>query len=191
MKIYKSTRIRAVFLLTLMVAIFMGCTKKKDRVYELLPPDPETEKDLTELAIKLSVSIENRDGANAGEGSKKVIDNDLTSKFLIFSYDPTFTIQLDYDIAERLDAYTLTTGGDAEGRDPGDWKFQASNDKTTWTDLDTQTGYLFTGRTQTKKFEFPNANKYKYYRLAITSLRAGGTSGLFQLAEWRVIRRPQ
>ena len=66
-----------------MVVIVMGCSKKKERVYELLPPDPEMDKDLTELAIKMSVNIENRDGADAGEGSKKVIDGNIDSKFLI------------------------------------------------------------------------------------------------------------
>ena len=65
MKIYKSTKFSVVILLTLMVAIFMGCSKKKERVYELLPPDPEMEKDLTELVVKLTVSIENDGGSTA------------------------------------------------------------------------------------------------------------------------------
>lgn len=190
MKIHKSTRISAVFLLTLMVAIVMGCSKKKERVYELLPPDPETDKDLTELAIKLNVNIENSGGASAGEGSRKVIDNDLDSKFLIFSFAPEFYIELEYDIAQRLDAYTLTSANDAPGRDPKDWKIVASNDRQTWTELDSQAGQTFPTRRETKRYEFTNENTYKYYRINIT-LIGNGTSGLFQLAEWRVIRRPQ
>lgn len=189
MKIYKSARISALFLLTLLVAIVMGCSKKKERVYELLPPDPEMEKDLTELAIKLNVNIENRDGVNAGEGSRKVIDGNLETKFLIFTYAPDFYIELEYDIAQRLDAYTLTSGGDAQGRDPRNWTIKGSNDGTQWTELDTRVDEIFEGRTETRRFEFENADTYKYYRFNITALN-NASSALFQLAEWRVIRRP-
>jgi hypothetical protein len=190
MKIYKSTKFSVVILLTLMVAIFMGCSKKKERVYELLPPDPEMEKDLTELVVNLTVSIENNGGSTANEGSPRLIDGDLDSKFLIQSFDPSFTIQEEYDSAYRIDAYTLTSANDADGRDPKDWTIQGSNDQAAWTILDTQTGQLFDARKKTVRYEFTNANKYKYYRFAITALK-GGTSGLFQLAEWRMIRRPQ
>ncbi|SEW05515.1 F5/8 type C domain-containing protein [Chitinophaga sp. YR573] len=190
MKIYKSTKFSVVILLTLMVAIFMGCSKKKERVYELLPPDPEMEKDLTELVVSLTVSIENNGGSTANEGSPRLIDGDLDSKFLIQSFDPSFTIQEEYDSAYRIDAYTLTSANDADGRDPKDWTIQGSNDQTAWTILDTQTAQMFDARKKTVRYEFTNANKYKYYRFAITALK-GGTSGLFQLAEWRMIRRPQ
>ncbi|GAA3945483.1 hypothetical protein GCM10022209_46700 [Chitinophaga oryziterrae] len=168
----------------------MGCSKKKERVYELLPPDPEMEKDLTELVVNLTVSIENDGGPTAGEGSPKLIDGDLDSKFLIQSFAPSFYIQEEYDSAYRIDAYTLTSANDADGRDPKDWTIQGSNDASTWTILDTQTGQLFDARKKTVRYEFTNAVKYKYYRFAITALK-GGTSGLFQLAEWRMIRRPQ
>ncbi|WP_420982634.1 hypothetical protein [Chitinophaga sp. 30R24] len=187
---HKSTKKGALFLLTLMVAVFMGCTKKKERVYELLPPDPEMEKDLTELAISLSVNIENTSGATAAEGSRKVIDNDLDSKFLIFSFDPTFYMQLGYQDAVRIDAYTLTSANDADDRDPKDWQLLGSNDQSEWTTLDTRVGETFDARKKTIRYEFANANKYKYYRLVISALK-GGASGLFQLAEWRVISRPQ
>lgn len=181
---------KPVLLLTLMVAILMSCSKKKERVYELLPPDPEMEKDLTELAIGLTVNFENSGGSTANEGSRKVIDNDLTTKFLINPFDPTFFIELDYDIAQRLDAYTLTSANDADGRDPKDWTIKGSNDSTTWVTLDTRTGEMFDARQKTQRYDFTNKDTYKYYRLAITSTK-NGTSGLFQLAEWRVISKPQ
>lgn len=190
MKIYKSTKISAVFLLTLLVAIVMGCSKKKERVYELLPPDPETDKDLTELAIKLNVNIENSGGSGAGEGSKKVIDGDLDSKFLIFSFAPDFYMELEYDIAQRLDAYTLTSANDAPSRDPRKWKIVASHNRESWTELDSREGETFPTRRETKRYEFENADTFKYYRINIEEI-GNGTSGLFQLAEWRVIRRPQ
>jgi hypothetical protein len=190
MKIYKLANIKAMVLLALIMAALAGCDKKKERVYELLPPDPETEKDLTELAINMTVNIENSGGPNAGEGSRRVIDNDLDSKFLIFSFDPTFYIQLEFEEAERLDAYTLTSANDADGRDPKNWKILASNDNTTWKELDTQTNQAFDARKKTVRYEYTNNDSYKYYRFAISELK-GGISGLFQLAEWRMIKRPQ
>ncbi|SEW45290.1 discoidin domain-containing protein [Chitinophaga arvensicola] len=189
MKCYQSTKHCLLIILVLIGAALMGCTKKTARHYDLLPPDPEEEKDLTQLAIGLTVNIENSGGPNAKEGSSKVIDGNIDTKFLIFSFAPNFFIELDYDIAQRLDAYTLTSADDADGRDPKDWQIVASNDSTKWTVLDDRKGQLFDSRKKTVRYEFTNANKYKFYRLAITSLK-GGTSGLFQLAEWRVISRP-
>jgi len=184
-------KLRALILLTLMIAIFTGCSKKKERHYELLPPDPETEKDLTGLAIGLTVNFENGGGSTAGEGSPKVIDDDVTTKYLINPFDPTMFIELDYDIAQRLDAYTLTSANDADNRDPKDWTIQASNDSTTWSVLDTRAGELFDSRQQTKRYDFTNKDTYIYYRLAITATRGSTTGGLFQLAEWRMISKPK
>lgn len=182
-------KLSAVILLALMVSI--GCSKTKERHYELLPPDPETEKDLTALAIGLTVNFENGGGVTAGEGSPKVIDDDVTTKYLINPFNPTMFIELDFDIAQRLDAYTLTSANDAEGRDPKDWTIQASNDSTTWSVLDTKAGEMFDSRQQTKRYDFVNADTYKYYRLAITATRGSTTGGLFQLAEWRMISKPK
>lgn len=182
---------RAFILLALMVAVFAGCSKKKERHYELLPPDPEMEKDLTGLAIGLTVNYENGSGPTGGEGSKKVVDDDVTSKFLINPFNPELFIELDYDIAQRLDAYTLTSANDADGRDPKDWTIQASNDSTTWTVLDTKVGELFDTRQQTKRYDYTNKDTYKFYRIAITATRGSTTGGLFQLAEWRMISKPK
>ncbi|WP_186774441.1 discoidin domain-containing protein [Chitinophaga pinensis] len=190
MKIYKLTNIKALVFLALIMAVLAGCDKKKERVYELLPPDPEVEMDVTEANIAMTVSIENTGGPNAGEGSRRLIDNDLGSKFLIFTFDPTFYIQLEFQDPERVDAYTFTSANDADGRDPKNWKILASNDLNTWKELDTRTDHMFTERKQTVRFEYTNAESYKYYRLAITELK-GGTSGLFQMAEWRLIKRPK
>lgn len=184
-------KLRALILLALMIAIFTGCSKKKERHYDLLPPDPEMEKDLTALAIGLTVNYENGGGKTANEGSPKVIDDDVQSKYLINPFHPDMFIELDFDIAQRLDGYTLTSANDADGRDPMNWTIQASNDSTTWTVLDTKTGELFDTRQQTKRYDYVNADSYKYYRFAITSTKGSSTGGLFQLAEWRMISKPK
>ncbi|MBC8984565.1 ATP/GTP-binding protein [Pedobacter sp. N36a] len=137
---------------------------------------------------KLSVNIENRDGIDSGEGSKKVVDDDVNSKFLIFSYAPNFYMQLEFPQAQQVASYSLTSGGDAPLRDPKNWTFNGSNDGSTWTVLDTRTDEAFAGRVQTRFFNFKNLNAYKYYRISITSIGAGD---LFQLGEWRVIEVPE
>lgn len=160
-----------------------GCKKDKQRTYDLLPAEPE---DVTSQA-SLSVNIENTGGKTAAEGSPKVIDNDLDSKFLIFTYDSTLYIQLQFLKAQHITSYTLTSANDSPTRDPKNWKISASNDNTTWVDLDSRTDESFAARRQTNNYEFTNSSAYKYYRLNVT---ANGGSTLFQLAEWRVTSIP-
>ncbi|WP_316820580.1 discoidin domain-containing protein [Pedobacter gandavensis] len=136
----------------------------------------------------LSVSIENRDGIESSESSKKVVDDDINTKFLIFSYAPDFYMQLEFPQGQQVASYSLTSGGDAPLRDPKNWKLTASNDGTTWTTLDTRENEVFAGREQTRFFNFKNITSYKYYRLSISSI---GSGSLFQLSEWRLIEVPE
>lgn len=168
-------------------SIFFSACKKEARVYDLLPPDPETEMDVTYLGT-LSVNRENSSGVNANEGSSKLVDSDLGSKFLINPYVNDLYAMLTFAKAQRVSAYTLTSGNDASDRDPKNWTLTASNDGTTWITLDTRTGESFASRKLTKRYDFTNTNTYKYYKLSITANNGGG---LFQVAEWGVIRVPQ
>lgn len=144
----------------------------------------QRERDITNQAT-LSVSDENSGGASAGEGSPKLIDNDYNSKFLSFDYNPAFWFQLKYNSAQTINAYTFTSGNDAPERDPKTWTFEGSNDGSSWTVLDTQTDYSFTGRNVTVRFPLENTTAYTYYRANVTS---NGGSSLFQMSEWRVIQ---
>jgi hypothetical protein len=174
------------FAFLLVVAIsFSGC-KKEERVYDLLPPDPEVEMDITYLGT-LSVNFENGGGATAGEGSPKLVDGDLASKYLINPYEESLYMQLTFKKAQRVAAYELTSANDADGRDPKDWIIQASNDGTTWVDLDTRTGESFESRGLTKRYDFKNTTDYKIYRISVT---ANNGDSLFQLAEWSLIKVP-
>lgn len=168
-------------------AIFFAGCKKEKRVYELLPPDPEIETDVTYLGT-LSVNLENSGGPTAGEGSPKLVDGDLASKFLINPYVNTLYMQITFKTAQRVAAYTLTSANDASGRDPKNWKIQASNDGgATWVDLDSRAGETFPTRKLTKRYDFTNITAYKIYRFSVT---ANGGDGLFQLAEWGLIKVP-
>jgi hypothetical protein len=67
-------------------------------------------------------------------------------------------------------------------RCPTEWKFQASNDGSNWTDLDSQTGFTNWGYTQNRQFLLGNTKAYLYYRLYITNNGGNGYTGLRNLA---------
>ena len=184
MKFLKLTK-AALTVFLLAVLCLSGC-KKDPRVYDLLPPDPEVETDVAYLGT-LSVNHENSGGATASEGSPKVVDADVTTKYLINPYVNDLYMQITFKTAQRVAAYNLTSANDASGRDPKNWKVQASNDGTTWVDLDTRTGETFASRGLTKRYDFTNTTEYKIYRISVT---ANGGDGLFQLAEWGLIKVP-
>jgi len=139
----------------------------------------------------LTVLAEYSGGASGGEGSLKLVDNDINTKYLFFNW-PTVQaanggawFQLQYPSAVKVEAYTFTSANDESNRDPKDWKLQGSTNGTTWTDLDTRTGELFSSRFLTKRYEVATPGTYAYYRIFMTANNGGS---LFQMAEWRVIR---
>lgn len=173
---------RAFTMLCLSLVICSGCKKDEARHYDLLPPDPE---DVTSTAT-ITVNYDNSGGPTANEGSPKVIDGDLDSKFLN-NYNAAMYMQLGFNKAQCVTTYTLTSANDAPTRDPKNWTITASNDGENWVTLDTQTDQAFAARRETKTYEFENGTAYTYYRMNVT---ANGGSTLFQLAEWRVIAIP-
>ena len=145
-------------------------------------------KDVT-VPSSIFVSDENDDGPNANEGSTRLVDNDINTKFLSFNFNPDFWIELQMESPVKIDAYTFTSGNDAPERDPKDWTLLGSNDHTNWTVLDVRNGFGFSDRVETATFELnhPDGQAYLYYRVAITSI-GEGDSGLFQMSEWRLIQ---
>lgn len=137
----------------------------------------------TPTTLTLTVSKENSGGAGANEGSLKMIDNNLASKFFVAGYDTGFWAQLTYPSAVVLKGYALTSGNDAPDRDPKSWKLMGSNNGSTFTQLDVRTNESFPSRNQTKSYSFTNTTAYKYYRLYVT---ANNGSVDFQLSEWAV-----
>ncbi len=144
------------------------------------------EKDITALA-SLSVSKDNGSGADAGEGSKKLVDGDYNSKFLTDGFPQAFWVQLTFPTAQVIGAYTITSGNDAPDRDMKDWELVGSNDGTTWTVLDTRMNESFSGRNMTKRYETTNTTAYTQYRINVL---ANNGSNLIQVSEWRVITYP-
>ncbi len=186
----KSAYLKVPFFLALLLFLH-ACEKDESRSYDLLPPEPEPEMDITTYAT-LSVNRENASGKEAGEGSLKLVDNDVKSKFLINPYVEDLTLKLSFPGGIAIGAYTLTPGNDAPARDPKNWLFEGSENGTDWVMLDEITNYVFDAALRngkTYRFDIENTTKYRYYRIRVTAIFGG--SGLFQLSEWRVINVPE
>ncbi|MCT1529698.1 DUF1735 domain-containing protein [Sphingobacterium daejeonense] len=153
--------------------------------YSILLIDSENvvEVDVTNDAV-FSVSRDNT--SNANENSPKLIDGNYNSKFLLGDF-VDLEAKLVYTEAQKIGAYTLTSGNDAPERDPAEWVLYGSNDGTIWEALDTRRTEVFNARNETKRFniEFPKA--YKQFKLHIERTRS---SSLFQMSEWRMVRIP-
>ncbi|RQP16197.1 MAG: discoidin domain-containing protein [Parapedobacter sp.] len=160
--------------------------EEKKSVIVLIYPEHVLEVDVTNEGT-YSVSRDNGAGAEGGEGSLKLVDNDTQTKFLVGDFRADLWVQLKYAAPTKLGAYTLTSANDAPDRDPKDWELLGSNDGETWTVLDSRTGEIFTERFQTKRYEFNTEESYTHYRL---EFGINNGSNLWQLAEWRVIRVP-
>ena len=141
-------------------------------------------RDITGLGV-FTVSRDNDSGRESGEGSLKLIDNNLASKFLQFNYNGDFWTQLDYkDQPAIIGAYSLTSGNDAPERDPKNFKLEGSNDLSNWTTVDERVDEKFSGRGFTKTYLVDNKQAFRYYRLNVTEING---AGLIQIAEWRVL----
>lgn len=134
---------------------------------------------------KITVSKDNGNGAEGAEGSLKLIDNNLNSKFLVGGlnrFDTSFWMQQELTEAAVVNKYNFTSGNDAPDRDPVNWELFGSNNGSTWTSLDKRVDQVFSGRNQTRDFVVANTTAYKYYRISIT--RNGGSDAI-QISEWR------
>lgn len=149
-------------------------------------------KDWTNIDNTFRISQDNSSGPDAGEGSKKLIDNDLTSKLFIGGYQPGMYWQFAFYQPQVINAYTITTGNDSPERDPKDWEIQGSNDGESWVTLNTVTGYSFgtapTDRRRSQPFTFSNTKSYSYYRYVVKAVSSGSN---FQMTEFRLLELPQ
>lgn len=141
--------------------------------------------DITNHAT-LEVSEENDGGSDADEGSSKLIDDDLHTKFLV-DFDSPLSLTLEFEEPEVVNIYALTSGNDASERDPKDWELTGSNDGEDWETLDKREDQSFNERNLTREFTFKNNSEFKYYRISVTENNGGG---LFQMSEWQLFSFP-
>ena len=109
--------------------------------------------------------------ANSGSGYEKsdqAFNLDPGTKWIV----PATTGWLQYDFGsgnEQLVKRYTVSSADVAGRDPKDWQFQGSQDGSTWTTLDSQSGQVFANRVQQNVYNIGNTTAYRYYRLNITA----------------------
>jgi hypothetical protein len=134
----------------------------------------------------VSVSSENVNGANGAEGSARLTDMDLQTKYFSNAYDANSWIQQTMPNPVVVNSYMLSSANDHTDRDPKSWELLGSNDELNWTSLDQRSNQVFYYRHDMKQFDLTNTQAYKYYRLKIT---ANGGSPDIQLGEWRLYEK--
>lgn len=159
---------------------------ENSHVIVVIYPEFVIETDVTEMGA-FSVSRDNNGGPDHNEGSKKLVDNDINSKFLQSGFAGDLWVQLIFDEPQLVGAYTMTSANDAKERDPKAWDLQGSMDGENWITLDRRQDEDFVGRFQTKRYDFETNMAYTHYRLNITE---NWGSSSYQQAEWRLIRVP-
>lgn len=133
--------------------------------------------DITDNGGKITSSLD-------GKGLRNIIDNRLNTKFVVAKDANGNWIQYESSVPVALKGYALASADDASEKDPKAWKFQASDNGTDWTDIDTQIAQQFTARYQKKQYDISTANSYTYFRLLVTELN--GSANELQLAEWQL-----
>ena len=122
---------------------------------------------------------------NPAEALPFAFDGDIYTKWLDYAGGNYSTVVVTLDSAAAVTSYGIVSANDAADRDPTDWEFSASNDSgQTWTQLDEQTGVVFSLREQRHAFEVNFAGQeYQMYRLNITGVAGGNATELLQIAE--------
>lgn len=89
-----------------------------------------------------------------GEEPDKAGDNNTATKWLNNNGTPS-SLVYDFTTAVSATGYRWATGNDATNRDPISWTVDGSNDGSSWTTLDTITGYDPTATRSTFNPDFP------------------------------------
>jgi hypothetical protein len=77
-------------------------------------------------------------------------------------------LQYQFPSGKTITSYTVTSRNSTGTGRPTTWNLQGSNNGSSWTNLDTETGQSF-GSNEKKTFSFANSISYAYYRLYITA----------------------
>lgn len=165
---------------------------------DMLLADLGIVRDMNSLDNEFTITHENGGGKEGGEGSLKLIDNNILSKvFLGGVTNSDFYWQFEYFQPQIINGYSMTSGNDAPERDPKDWDFLGSNDGVNWVVLDARTEEMFDtggpdvnkpGRNATRIFTFSNRTPYTFYRTDIKTIRSGSN---FQMSEFRMLQLPE
>ena len=145
-------------------------------------------KDLTNVDNTFTISHENGGGPDGNEGSKKLIDNNITTKLFLGGVGGNLTFQFEYFVPQIINGYSMTSGNDANERDPKRWKVEGSQDGVNWTIVDERSNEQWASFRLTRVFTNNNATAYKFYKFSILELRSGSN---FQMSEVRLLQIPR
>lgn len=83
-------------------------------------------------------------------------------------------LQYRFTSGKIVTSYTVTSRNYTNTYAPAAWTLRGSNNGSTWTDLNTQSGQTFS-QNEKKTYTFSNTNSYTYYRLYMTA----GTNSIY------------
>ena len=141
---------------------------------------------MVNLAFSGGGTASSNDGSSGWDGPAQAFDNDPWTRWYNGNTHPSPTGWLRYDfgsgIAPVIKRYTVTSA-DVVGREPTAWQFQGSNDGSTWTTLDTESGQAFSDPYKQKIYNIGNTTAYRYYQINVTAGN-GGSLGISELGLW-------
>ncbi|WP_256004768.1 PKD domain-containing protein [Pedobacter deserti] len=147
--------------------------------------DAGTEGIVTNFMTSLVAYNVSEEGGFNNEKSDRLFDKTTDDKFVLgWSSGKTWNVIMEFAGPEKMIYYSLSNGNDSPGRSPKSWTMEGSNDKATWTLVDSKTmdkhfhqqlvdrGFPNTNagtRWIKMYFGVDNPGSYKYYRFTITS----------------------
>ena len=118
-----------------------------------------------------------------GENVEKIFDGDNSTKWYTLSGTSGTTqelpvwVQIETEESLKIASYGIVSGGDANWRDPKDWKLMGSHDGIDWENIDTQSNITFSARKEEKKFTLSKAAEFRYIRLQVDAVLDNRSSG--------------
>lgn len=118
--------------------------------------------------------------ATLGTNPANALTDDLTTYWEAATAQ-VGTWQFEYTVARAINGYTIypayvnsDVSYAAVDYAPGTWTFEASQDGSNWTILDTQKNYVLYESKRSVLFKFENTVAYKFYRVVVTSCTRNG-----------------
>jgi PKD repeat protein len=143
---------------------------------------------LTKKIVEMTSSHENPGGRTANEGTSKIIDNNLATKWYMASITFPAWNKFTFELPETVKMYAVGSGNDDATKDPKIWTFQGSNDGVNWEILDSRTMpsnfYIQAGNKYMQLFyyEVVNPKRFLHYRYHVTA--NSGHATRYQISEF-------
>ena len=110
------------------------------------------------------------------------ISNNDSDRILVMKDNLPLAVVYDFGagVKKTVNKYEIY-GNKYKDRSPKDWKFEGSNDNSTWTQLDSQNNVTSWSSNESKEFPFSNNTAYRYYRITFNASNDGSWLELSEL----------